>query len=97
MTQIKELTDGMKRIDVEGQIVDIGDPREVKSRFKDETYRIADAVLSDETASIKVTLWNEQIDAVQVGDMIKVSNGYVTSFRSELSLNVGKFGSMTKI
>jgi replication factor A1 len=92
---IKDLTDGMKRVSVEAQVVEKGDVREVKSKFKDETYRIVDAVVADETGSIKLTLWNEQIEQVNVGDKIKIENGYVTSFKGETQLNVGKFGKLT--
>ena len=95
MVAIKELTDGMKRVSVEAKVVEKGDPREVRSRYKDETYRIVDAVVADESGSVKLTLWNEQIDQVNVGDNIKIENGYVTSFKSELQLNVGKFGKLT--
>ena len=94
MTAVKDLQDGMKRVSVEAKVVDKGDPREVKSRFKDETYRIVDAVVADETGSIKLTLWNEQIDQVNVGDNIKIDNGYITSFKGEIQLNVGKFGTL---
>ena len=94
MTAIKDLQHGMKRVSVEAKVVEKGDPREVKSRFKDETYRIVDAVVADETGSIKLTLWNEQIDMVNVGDNIKIDNGYITSFKSEKQLNVGKFGTL---
>jgi len=85
----------MKRVSVEAQVVEKGDVREVKSKFKDETYRIVDAVLADESGSVKLTLWNEQIDMVNVGDKIKIDNGYVTSFKGEIQLNVGKFGKLT--
>ncbi|MCW4004680.1 MAG: OB-fold nucleic acid binding domain-containing protein [Candidatus Bathyarchaeota archaeon] len=95
MVDIKDLHDGAKRVDVQAQVVEKGDPREVRSRFKDETYRIVDAVIADETGSIKLTLWNEQIDMVNVGDKIKIENGYVTSFKGEIQLNVGKFGKLT--
>lgn len=95
MVAIKELNDGMKRVSVEAQVVEKGDVREVKSKFKDETYRIVDAVLADESGSVKLTLWNEQIDMVNVGDKIKIDNGYVTSFKGEIQLNVGKFGKLT--
>lgn len=95
MVAIKELQDGMKRVSVEAQVVEKGDVREVKSRFKDETYRIVDAVLADESGSVKLTLWNEQIEMVNVGDKIKIDNGYVTSFKGEIQLNVGKFGKLT--
>lgn len=85
----------MKRVSVEAKVVEKGDVREVKSRFKDETYRIVDAVIADETGSVKLTLWNEQIEQVNVGDNVKVDNGYVTSFKGEIQLNVGKFGKLS--
>ncbi len=85
----------MKRVTVEAKVVEKGDPREVRSRYKDETYKIVDAVIADETGSVKLTLWNEQIDQVNVGDNVKIENGYVTSFKGEIQLNVGKFGTLT--
>jgi len=85
----------MKRVNVEGKIVEKGDTREVRSRFKDETYRIVDAVIADESGSIKLTLWNEQIEQVNLGDNVKIENGYVTSFKGEVQLNVGKFGKLS--
>ena len=95
MVAIKELLDGQKRVSVEAKVVEKGDPREVKSRYKDEVYHIVDAVVADESGSIKLTLWNEQIDLVNVGDNIKIENGYITSFKGEIQLNVGKFGKLT--
>jgi replication factor A1 len=93
--KIRDLRNGMKRVSIEARITEKSDPREVQSRFKDQTYRVADAVIADETGSIKLTLWNEQIDQVNVDDVIKVENGYVTSFRGEVQLNVGKYGKLT--
>jgi len=85
----------MKRVTVEAKVVEKSDPREVKSRYKDETYQVADAIIADETGSIKLTLWNEQIDQVNVDNKVKIENGYVTSFKGEVQLNVGKFGKLT--
>ena len=92
---IKHLRNGMKRVSVEAKVVEKNTPRQVMSRYKDETYTVADAVIADETASIKLTLWNEQIAQVEVNDKIKIENGYVTSFKGEIQLNVGKFGTLT--
>jgi replication factor A1 len=92
---IKDLRNGMKRVNVEAQVTEKGNPREVMSRYKDETYTVADAVVADETGSIKLTLWNEQIDQVNVNDKIQIENGYVTSFKGEIQLNVGKYGKLT--
>lgn len=90
--QIKELQDGMRRINFNASVIAKGDIREIRSRFKNETYRICDAVLEDKTGQIKLTLWNDQIETVNVGDYLIIENAYVTSFRQELQVNVGKFG-----
>jgi replication factor A1 len=39
-----------------------------------------------------MSLWNEQIDSFNVNDEIRIENGYVTSFRGEAQLNVGRYG-----
>lgn len=93
--KVKELHDGMKRVSIEAKITEKSDAREVTSKFKDETYRVATAMIADETGTIKLTLWNDQIDQVNVDDVIKVENGYVTSFKGEIQLNVGKYGTLT--
>jgi replication factor A1 len=85
----------MRNVTVEGKVMEKSDAREVLSRFKDETYKVASAIIGDETGTIKMTLWNEQIDKVNVDNMVKVENGYVSSFRGEIQLNVGKFGKLT--
>jgi replication factor A1 len=85
----------MKRVSVEAKVMEKEAPREVTARFKDETYKVANAVVGDETGTIKLTLWNEQIDQVNVNDLIAVENGYVTSFKGEIQLNVGKYGKLT--
>ena len=93
--KIKELRDGMKRVNVVAKVVKKSDPREVQSRSRNATYVIAATLISDETGTIKMTLWNEQIDQINVNDTVKIENGYVTSFRGEIQLNVGRYGKLS--
>lgn len=82
----------MKRVTIEARVVEKGETREVQSRFKEETYKVATAVIADDTGTIKLTLWNEQINQVNPNDNVKIENGYVTSFKGEIQLNIGKYG-----
>lgn len=93
--KIKDLRNGLKRVDVEAKVVEKTATREVTSRYKNETYRVATVIISDDTGQIKLTLWNDQIEAVNENDTVKIENGYVTSFRGEIQLNVGKYGQLT--
>jgi len=92
--KIKDLRNGMKNVSVQAKVMEKSETREVLSRFKDATHKVATAIIADETGTIKLTLWNEQISQVNANDQIKVENGYVTSFRGEIQLNVGKYGKL---
>ena len=85
----------MKRVDIEAQVTEKAPTREVISRRKDVVHRVADTTIQDETGTIKLTLWNEQIEQVNVNDKIKIENGYVTSFRGEIQLNIGRYGRLS--
>ncbi|TMI24245.1 DNA-binding protein [Candidatus Bathyarchaeota archaeon] len=93
--KIAELRPGMRRVDVAGKIVNIEGPRDVNTKFG--PGQVATATLEDESGSVKVTLWNENISKVAVNDKVSIENGYVDSFRGELQLNVGKYGKMSKV
>lgn len=91
--KINELKPGMKRVELQGRITEIGEVREVMTKFG-EPGRVATAVLEDDSGTIKLSLWNETIDTVSVNNTVKIENGYVTSFRGETQLNVGRYGKL---
>ncbi|MFQ6094694.1 MAG: OB-fold nucleic acid binding domain-containing protein [Candidatus Bathyarchaeia archaeon] len=93
--KISELREGMRSVNVVAKVLDISEPREVRSRYGNQTFRVATATITDETGTIKLTLWNERIDMVNVGDTVNVENGYVRTFRGEMQLNVGRYGKLT--
>ena len=89
-TGISELTPGMKQVQVEAEVLEISEPREVHSRTG-EPLKVAEATVQDETGSTKLALWNDQIRQVKVNNKIRIYNGYVTSFRGQKQLNVGRY------
>ncbi len=64
------------------------------SRVSERNFNVADAVLQKKQEPSN-NLWNEQIDQINSGDRIKIENGYITSFKSEIQLNIGKYGKFT--
>lgn len=92
--KIGQLKDGDSRVDVEGEIKEVSESRTVNLRSGGQA-RVADALLIDEESSIKLSLWDDQIDMVKAGMRVKIENGYVRSFRGEPSLNVGRYGRLT--
>jgi len=90
--KISELQNGMSNITLEGKVIDISDPREVNTRYGQK--RVADATLEDDSGTIKLSLWEAQIESVKVGDRVSVGGGYVTEFRDAMQLNVPRSGKL---
>lgn len=89
---IKEIQARQGKIDVEGEITDLGEIREFnKGGGK---LRVCDAKLKDSSGEIKLSLWNDEVDKVKVGDRIKIINGYCGEYQGEKQLSAGKYGKM---
>lgn len=84
-----------KRINIVFQVTNVGDEREINKR-SGETHRVCDFTVADETASITLTLWNEDIDALEVGKVYKLSNGFANVFQNSLRLSKGRFGTLSE-
>ena len=90
--KINEIKRGMSSISVEGKIVDKSEPRRVRTRYGPRS--VADVTLQDETGSIKLSLWEEKVDSVSVGDKVKISGAYVSEYMNELQLNIPRSGKL---
>lgn len=89
---ISDLKAGQGNVVVEGEIVELSPARTFEKFGK--SGRVANAVLKDESGSIKLSLWNEQIDLVAVGKRVRISNGYVSEWKGEVQITTGKFGKL---
>ena len=94
--KINELRLGMNNINLTAKIVDVSEPRGVRTRMGYQT-RVATATIEDDTGKIPLTLWGKQIDEIGEGDTIEVKDGFITEFRGELQLNVPRKGQIIKI
>lgn len=92
MSMIEDIHDGQQRVIVEGRVESIQGPRTVQSKKSGENLKVADVTLSDDTGSIKLVLWNNQIPQVRPESRIRIEEGFVKSYRDELQMSVGQWG-----
>ena len=88
--KIAEIKIGMNGVTVEGKVTDKSETRTVQTRYGQRS--VCDTTLEDETGTIKLSLWEEAINTVNIGDKIMVSGGYITEFRNQLQLNMPRSG-----
>lgn len=88
--KISDLKVGQGNADIEAEVTEITEPREIDKFGR--SIRVATATIQDDSGSIKMTLWNQDIEKVTKGSRIKVTNGYVNEFQGEKQFTAGKFG-----
>jgi replication factor A1 len=92
--KVESLDPESRQVNVTVKVVSKGQARETTSRRDGSTHRVVDALVGDETGSVYLTLWDDNIDKVNEGGTINVKNGYISLFRGSMRLNIGRYGSM---
>ncbi len=90
--KISDLSAGTGNVELEAEVVEVETPREINKMGK--MLRVANATIKDDSGTITLVLWNDEIDKVQPGNVVKISNGYVNSWKDKMQLTLGKFGKM---
>ena len=95
LTKVRDLTPNSKQVNVLAKVVNVGEPKEVMGKFGDPR-KVCEAVVGDDTATIILSLWNEQIGTIAKDEVVLVDNGYVSLVRGHMRLNVGRYGNLSK-
>jgi replication factor A1 len=91
--KIEDLRAGMKKIHLKAKVLEIPEPNIVYTRFGSSAC-VSNILVSDETGTIRMSLWNKQINNISEGDNIELVNGLVVSFKGQLQLRIGRKGSL---
>jgi len=91
--KIGELTPNSRAVNVTAKVVSKGEVRSTTSGRDYSAHRVVDALVGDETGCVYLNLWDDNIDKVKEGDVLKIKNGYVNLFRGNIRLNIGRYGS----
>ena len=94
--KIENLEAGMKKVNLKARVVEVPKPKMVYTRFGNTAY-VSNAVIEDETGSIRMSLWNNQVHTVSEGDLINIENSKVTQFRGERQIRIGRHGRLNVI
>jgi replication factor A1 len=89
--KIKDIKSGDRNLNVEGVVTSAGEVTAINLR-SGEIMEKQDLGLADDTGQINMTLWGEQAGKFRVGDRVRITNGYVNTFKGINSVGPGKFG-----
>lgn len=89
---INDLTENSKNVNATIKVIEIGETKDIPSRFGDK--QVCEVKVADASGSILLSLWDDQIGKIAVGDTLSIQNGYISIVRNSMRLNIGKYGKM---
>ena len=93
---IDQLRFGMKKINIRAKIVEIPPTKQVTTRWGSQAW-VSNVKIADETGSIRLGLWNNQIKMVNLGDRIEIKNCTVYRFADNPQLKLSRKGTISMI
>ncbi|MGQ4911484.1 MAG: hypothetical protein ACP6KW_04885 [Candidatus Thorarchaeota archaeon] len=78
-------------------VMDKGDSRIVRIRSSDRKALVCDVTVADETASIRLTLWNDDVDFIETGRAYALTGGRVGLYDESMFLTRGRGGAFRQI
>ncbi|MCC6013656.1 MAG: single-stranded DNA-binding protein [Candidatus Verstraetearchaeota archaeon] len=91
--KIEELSPGSRGINLLVKVLEVNPSKEVKTK-DGKTHNVAEVLVGDETGCVILSLWDENIEKVKVGQTISIKNGYVSLFKGSIRLNIGRYGKL---
>ena len=93
--KIKEIYSGMRDVSTLGKVVKKFDVREFAKQ--DRVGKVCSLLLGDETETIRVVFWNDQVDLlskVNEGDILEIKHGYVKENNNAKEVHLGDRGEL---
>lgn len=89
---INDLTPGTGNVTLEAEVAGVGEVREINKMGRQ--LRVCDITIKDDSGTMTLVLWNDNIDKVKEGDLIQLENAYVNEWQNKAQLTLGKFGKL---
>ena len=89
---LSELRPGMENVELIVDLMSLGEPRKVTT-YSGLEHTLVEGLVKDGSGSMGLTVWNEMIEeleGIEAGDTLRLVDCFITSFKGELSVNVGR-------
>lgn len=93
--KVKDLNPESKNVNAVVKVISAGEERSIASKFGGER-RLKEFTVGDESGTVVMTLWEDQVNLANEGDTLSIENGYISLVRGNMRLNIGKYGKFGK-
>ncbi|MEM1873882.1 MAG: OB-fold nucleic acid binding domain-containing protein [Acidilobaceae archaeon] len=93
--KICDLKEGLEGVTLRVRVLEVWEKKVVETRRGLRT--LSEAVVGDETGRVKLTLWGRLAGSLRKGEVVEITNCWITSYRGELQVNAGSSSSVKKL
>lgn len=90
--KVADLSPRSKHVNLRVKVVEKGEVKEIATMGGSKKLR--EILVGDETGTILMTLWGDQGEGIEEGDILNIENGYITLYRGSMRLSVGRYGNL---
>jgi len=91
-TLIADITPRSRVELVRFKVLEVKSQREVIVKSTGRMHRVAELQVADESARVLLTVWDNDIESIEIGKIYVIRNGYVNEFSHRMRLTKGRFG-----
>ena len=81
---------------IEATVSELQPVREIETRGGRKT-RVRNGRLKDQTGEITFILWGAEVDLVELGDQVRIVEGWVKDYQGRPQLSLGRTGKLEKL
>ena len=81
---------------IEATVIQLDPSREFENRVGGKT-RVRNGRLKDATGEIALVLWGSEVDLVQQGDRVRITEGWVKDYQGRPQISLGRTGKLEKL
>ncbi len=81
---------------IEATVAQLEPAREIPTRDGGKT-KVRNGRLKDGTGEISLVLWGNEVELVEVGDRIRITEGWVKDYQGRPQISLGRSGKLEKL
>ena len=93
---IKDVGPGMNHVNLKAKVLAVTEPTHTVTRFGSYAS-VAKVLMADETGTINLCLWKEEIDIESIGATVRIVNAKVSTFKGEKQLTLGTRATINRL
>lgn len=95
VSHVKDAIEKKYKLNLIVKVAELSGVRTVKSRKTGRELEVRTALVGDETGSINLEIWNEDIGKTKVDSVYLLKNAYISNYKGKDHLNLARSGSIT--